>query len=117
MIRKLAAIASAVILGLTLAAKPAEASWNACPVNSFCTWSNTSYWGVFEYFEWVNYGSQCLATRWDVSSIRNRSNHVTLLYTTTNCTGSSFQVVANQSFSPMPSFIGDNNLRSAKMLP
>jgi hypothetical protein len=113
MIRRIAAVAAAAVMAVTLSAKPAEASWNACPVESFCMWSNTNYWGVFDYY---NGNDQCLASRWDISSIRNRRSDVTIIYTNDTCQGTGFTVQTNQSFSPMPGQIGDNNMRSLRMI-
>jgi hypothetical protein len=112
-IRRIAVVLAASMMLLGLAARPVQASWNACPAESFCTWSNTNYWGVFEYF---NGTDQCQASRWDVSSIRNNRSDYTILYTNHTCSGTGFTVWAGQSFSPMPGQIGDNALRSFRMI-
>lgn len=113
MFRRLAAVTAAVVMSLTLAAEPAQAAWNDCPADNFCTWANTNYWGIREDFSGYNY---CLATRWDVSSIRNRHDDVVLLYTNGTCFGTGFAVQVGQSFASMPGQIGDNRLRSIKLL-
>lgn len=109
------AMSITVLTGVLAFAQPAQAAWNACPVNSFCTWENTNYWGVFEYFDVTDVGT-CLATRWDVSSVRNRRNDITIMYTNGTCSGTGLQAQANQSFPSMPGQIGDNGLRSIKRL-
>lgn len=115
MMRRIAAVAAAVTLALTLSAQPAQAAWNACPQHHFCTWSNTNYWGVFEGLS-LNDGALCLATRWDVSSVRNYRSDITIMYTNSTCSGTGLSVQSNQSFPSMPGQIGDNNLRSIKFL-
>jgi Peptidase inhibitor family I36 len=115
--KRIAALFAALMVMLAavgVAPSPAQASWNACQSGYFCMWENTNYWGSFDPRS-VPYDSCLISPQW-ISSIRNHRSDIVLIYTTSLCTGTGFPVQPGQSFSPMPGQIGDNAMRSFKML-
>jgi hypothetical protein len=117
--RRLAAVLAALtlMLGGTLAVHPAPSyadaapmSWNACPSGELCFWEHTNYWGITAFY--AVFGTNCYTVPNWISSTRNNTVSHFYLYKTNNCTGTNFDLYPGQSFSPMPSVIGDNGLRS-----
>jgi hypothetical protein len=92
----------------------AEASWNACPTGRFCMWEHTNYWGVTSFVLYPT--GQCLTSPTWVSSVRNNRPLDTYVYTSTNCTTGGWLVNSAQSYSPMPAAIGDNGMRSFRLV-
>lgn len=108
MFRRLAVIAAAMVLAITLSPQPVQASWNACDWGRFCMWDNENYWGEFSQVLYPT--GQCINSSMSnrVSSVRNNRPLSTYIHEGP-CWDKrkSWLVSAGQSYSPMPS--GWNN--------